>query len=150
MTAYTAFLLTNAARRSLLDRFPPLYSMVKADHITYRFGQQGFGDLFHPRAVEVIGMVDSGDGLQALIVTVNGQQYRPDGGPYHITWSLDPKKYEAVHSNQLVSRALELGFFTRIAPPVKIDVSPALITKPEEGPRTVLEFPRPPSFGPSP
>ena len=36
----------------------------------------------------VVGYAVAEDGLEALIVAVDGSTTRPDGGTYHITWSL--------------------------------------------------------------
>ena len=53
--------------------------------------------------LRVIGEADSGDGLQALVVSVDGTIRRPDGGTYHITWSLEPDRYKPVDSNTLIA-----------------------------------------------
>ncbi|MCB9991131.1 MAG: hypothetical protein H6867_07095 [Rhodospirillales bacterium] len=152
---YTAFILTKEARQALIDRFPPAYPVVKANHITHRYGADGFGDLFQPKKIEVVGMVDDGNGLQALIVTVNGEQSRPDGWPYHITWSLDPDKevpdqytfegrYESVHSNDLVTWALRLPGHRyeheKVIPPIEIQTVPALVTRNQDGKTSVKKL----------
>jgi hypothetical protein len=61
---------------------------VVADHVTL---MSGAGDMPLPtcRRGEVIGRADDGDGVKALVVSIDGSSARPDGGTYHITWSLD-------------------------------------------------------------
>lgn len=149
MDGYTAFILSAAERRRLLDLFPPRYPAVKADHVTHRYGVSGFSDLFVPVSVEITGVADDGNGLEALSVTVDGRAARPDGRFYHITWSLDPGKavpdsflsaeerekggtvYRPVHSNLLISGVMEKPqspfFFRKLHPPVRIAASPVFV-----------------------
>lgn len=89
-------------RSNLLDRFPPRYCNTIADHVTH-----GPADGSSPvpdadRAV-VIGHADDGAGVEALVVEVAGSHRRPDGGTYHITWSLEPGR-EAHESNDAIAR----------------------------------------------
>jgi len=52
---------------------------------------------------EIVGGVDDGQGLQALAVRIDGTTSRPDGGIYHITWSLDRARgREARQSNDVL------------------------------------------------
>lgn len=165
MSKFTAFTLSQETRQALLNRFPPKYATLKADHITHRFGAEDLNDLFHPKTVEITGTVDDGYGLQALVVKVNGQSNKPDGRPYHITWSLDPtkeipdelksdkerlknkaKKYKPVHSNNLLIHAMKSPGkpFTiePIEPPVPITVKPVLIDQKSATDRSITELPR--------
>src|SRR3546814_9902597 len=49
-------------------------------------------------------LVDDGEGLQALIVSIDGSTDRPDGSTYHITWSLDRSRgRKAVQSNDVIA-----------------------------------------------
>lgn len=89
MPGYTAFLLSDAIRDSLLEVFAPSFDTVKADHITHHYGAEGFDDLFIPQEICVTHYIKDPDGLEALKVTVDGKANKPDGRPYHITWSLD-------------------------------------------------------------
>jgi hypothetical protein len=100
---YTAYVLTDESREYLLKKFPPKYSKVVAHHVTVEFGVPDDTESPEPAAVKVIGEADSGDGLQALVVSVNGSTLRPDGGTYHITWSLEPDRYKPVDSNALLA-----------------------------------------------
>lgn len=36
----------------------------------------------------MVGRADDGIGVEALVVEIDGTIVRPDGGAYHITWSL--------------------------------------------------------------
>jgi len=84
----TGWKLTSDERASLLDRFPPKYENVVADHVTLRTGATAETPL--PREVEaaIVGQADDGDSLECLVVSIDGTTDRPDGSTYHITWSL--------------------------------------------------------------
>ena len=93
--------LDDAARARLLELVPPRWPVPVADHVTLRSGE------LLPAAAEIVGIgeADDGEGVQALIVTVDGTTLRPDGGTYHITWSLDRDRgRKAVESNALIGR----------------------------------------------
>jgi hypothetical protein len=102
--AYTAYVLDEQSRAALAKQFPPKYPEFVGHHVTVQFGVPR--DTAAPPAakIEVVGYADSGDGLEALVVSVNGSTTRPDGKVYHITWSLDRSKYKPVDSNALVMR----------------------------------------------
>ncbi len=103
MENYTAYILDDASRTALAERFPPKYPKFVGHHVTLSFGVPKDTEVPAPANIKVIGHADSGDGLEALVVTVNGKTERPDGKRYHITWSLDPAKYSPVDSNTLLS-----------------------------------------------
>lgn len=100
---YTAYVLTDKSRAELLQKFPPVYSDVRAHHVTLDFGVPK-GTAIPPEAtIKVVGYSNSGDGLEVLVVTVDGEMVRPDGGLYHITWSIDPtSNYKAKDSVQVL------------------------------------------------
>lgn len=100
---YTAYVLTDESREFLSEKFPPKYSKVIGHHVTVEFGVPDNTELPEDAEVKVIGEADSGDGLQALVVSVNGSAKRPDGGAYHITWSLEEDRYKPVDSNELIA-----------------------------------------------
>lgn len=102
MEAYTAYVLDDASKNILAERFPPKYPEFIGHHITVEFGVPADTDVPVPANIKVIGYKDSGDGLEALVVSVNGSTRRPDGQTYHITWSLDRSKYSPVDSNGLL------------------------------------------------
>ena len=121
---YTAYVLTEETREALLELYPPKYDKVIAEHITVDFGVPIDADLPEGDWIKVIGEADSKDGLQALVVSVDGDSRRPDGKTYHITWSLDPDKYKPVDYNELIadySKRWKLGLG------VTIDAEPTLL-----------------------
>lgn len=90
-------------RARLLERFPPVWPDVVADHVTLDAHAASGRELPPEIQAEIVGMVDDGRGLQALVVAVNGSTDRPDGGTYHITWSLDRRRgRKPVHSNAVL------------------------------------------------
>ena len=114
--------IDEAERLSLLRRFPPLWPDVVADHITLKSGVAEDEPLPDLQQAAIVGSISDGEGLQALIVVVGGHSGRPDGGTFHITWSLDRSRgREAVQSNDVIE---DLGW-RRLPEPVPIRVRPA-------------------------
>lgn len=119
---YTGYLLTEKTRNTLLAQFPAKYERVVAHHITEQFGvSSSHAPPEMPESVEVIGYIDSGDGVEGLLVEVNGTTVRPDGAKYHITWSLAEGR-KPVETNIYVNRA------TRIDP-IAIEVEPKTFSR---------------------
>lgn len=102
---YTAYVLSDESRKKLAERYPPKYSKFVGHHVTEQFGVKTGTETPEQADIEVVGYIDSQDGLEALVVAVNGSDQRPDGGTYHITWSLDPDKYSPKDSNMLIKVA---------------------------------------------
>ncbi len=112
---YTAYPLSDKVRADLAKRFPPKFPDFIGHHITHVFPvsphEESPFPLGTPATVKVIGHAEE-DGLEALVVTVDGKAKRDDTKPYHITWSLDRSKGKRpVQSNQLVARG-----FTPVEP----------------------------------
>jgi hypothetical protein len=84
--SYTGWLLPEADRDKLLRLFPPTYHDVIAHHVTLRMGAN---EVPEPTEGVIVGIVDDGNGVQALVVQIDGAINRPDGYTYHITWSVD-------------------------------------------------------------
>jgi hypothetical protein len=105
MEGYLAYELPDQARNALAKMFPPKYPEFIGHHITSAFGVSQPGELATtPAHIKVIGYVEE-DGLEALVVEVNGSKRRNDGKTYHITWSLDRSKgKKPVMSNDLIAR----------------------------------------------
>lgn len=105
MEKYIAFELSKKSRRQLAKVFPPKYPEFVGHHITYKFGVSKDVKIPSlPKVIKVIGYVDDGEGIEALIVSINGSKDRPDGNTYHITWSLDRDKgKKPVDSNKLIA-----------------------------------------------
>lgn len=104
MNNYSAYLLSDESKNLLLQRFIPKYPKIIAHHITVEHGIPNDSAPPETASLKVVGYADSGDGIEALVVSVDGTYDRPDGNIYHITWSLDPTKYSPKDSNILLSR----------------------------------------------
>ena len=108
---YTGWLVDPAEREALLARFPPRYPRVVAHHVTLKFGDetaQPPGETVG----QIVGEADDGLGVQALVVAIDGASARPDGGLFHVTWSLADGR-EARDSNDVIAA---LGWTTLDAP----------------------------------
>jgi len=112
--------LPPAERDRLLERFEPRYAELVADHVTLRFGTAEDTPLPAAHAGEIVGEVDDGAGVQALVVRIGGTTDRGDGSHYHITWSLGPGR-EAKESNDVLAATK----WQRVQPPIAIALAPA-------------------------
>lgn len=119
---YIAYELDKKSRQILAATFPPKYPEFIGHHITLRMAKKNDTNLpSMPKSVRVIGYADDGDGLEALVVEVNGKVTRPDGNAYHITWSLDRSKgKKPFHSKGLVAAGYEA------VTPIDIQAKPEL------------------------
>ena len=98
------WLLDEAERRALLQRFPPAYADVLAHHVTLKMASRPREALPPPCSAEIVGEADDGAGVQCLVVAIDGSTERPDGGAYHITWSLDRQRgRRPVDSNGVIA-----------------------------------------------
>ena len=100
----TGWKLSRACRERLLERHPPRYSRTVADHVTWRTGdaerdEQLPGDA---PAAAIVGRADDGLGVEAYVVAIDGDTRRPDGGTWHVTWSLGQGR-EATGSNDVIA-----------------------------------------------
>lgn len=84
--------LDRTERETLLVRFPPSWPVVIADHITLDAHPRCGDPLPKQTTAKIIGSVDDGDGLQAMVVAIDESTERPDGNIFHITWSLDRER----------------------------------------------------------
>src|SRR3546814_5391150 len=69
----TGWKLDRNVRAQLLERFPPTWPDVIADHVTLQAGASANEPLPAQEAAEIVGKVDDGEGLQALIVSIDGR-----------------------------------------------------------------------------
>jgi hypothetical protein len=107
-------------RQLLLAQFPPRYADVIADHVTLKTNSER-EELPGPVAAAIVGRADDDDGLECLVVTINGTTDRPDGSTFHITWSLDKSKgREARESNDVLK---ERGW-TSLGTAIPIELEP--------------------------
>lgn len=113
--------LDRSEREQLLRRFAPRYADVVADHVSLKSEAEN-DPLPDPVEAEMIGHVDDGNGLECMVVTINGTTDRPDGSIFHITWSLDKTKgRQARESNNL----LKNRGWTSFDQPVPVLLEPA-------------------------
>ena len=90
-------------RQRLLARFAPRWPDVIADHVTLDAKADVRTPLPSSVSAQIVGEFDDGEGLQALVVAVDGSTDRPDGSTYHITWSLDRSRgRKPVESNDVI------------------------------------------------
>lgn len=88
-------------RAELLQQFPPTYGNVDADHVTLTVRTADDSALPSETHGEIVGRTDDGQGVEALVVRIDGTTDRPDGSTYHITWSLEDGR-EAKESNDVL------------------------------------------------
>lgn len=91
-----------AQRKELLQQFPPRYAEVVADHVTLKAKVTGDAELPGEVTAEIVGRIDDGKGVEAMVVHIDGDTDRPDGSTYHITWSLGPGR-RAKESNDVIA-----------------------------------------------
>ncbi len=114
------WLLDETDRDTVLARFTPAWPDVIAHHVT--LASKSTDPLPTATAGEIVGHVNDGEGLQALVVAIEGSTDRPGGGTYHITWSLDKARgREAKQSNDVLR---ERGF-DRLDAPIPIRLIPS-------------------------
>ena len=98
----TGWKLSRDDRDMLLERFPPKYENVIADHVTLRVGATPQTPLpRQPGSARIVGRADDGESLECMVVEIDGTTDRPDGSTYHITWSLGPGR-KARESNDVL------------------------------------------------
>ena len=120
----TGWKLDRAEREALLARFPPRWPDVDADHVTLWASASGRATEPPPDPVSaaIVGHVEDGVGLEAMVVRLNGTTDRPDGSVFHITWSLDKAAGRSAWQSNAVLR--ERGW-TAWAEPVPITLTGA-------------------------
>lgn len=99
----TGWKLDRDQRAALLARHPPRYAQVVADHVTLLANHAGGATAVPPEPAgeaRIVGRADDGLGVEAMVVAIDGSTRRPDGGTWHVTWSLAegraPKESNAV------------------------------------------------------
>lgn len=109
-------------RSRLLERFPPSWPDVIADHVTLMSSTAKQAASATADRGVVVGHVNDGRGLEALVVEIDGTTIRPDGSTYHITWSIDRARGRKPKDSNPV--LVELGW-TRLDAPIAIGLTPA-------------------------
>jgi len=116
----TGWKLPESERAPLLERFPPKYENVVADHVTLRVGATPATPLPRKPEARIVGRADDADSLECLVVELDGTTDRPDGSTYHITWSLGPGR-KARESNDVLR---DQGW-DWIDAPIPVELKPA-------------------------
>lgn len=159
--SFTALFLTKESRAKLLERFAPQFPDIKLDHLTIQYPAHDDRSLFDPQSICVTGYITDGNGLEALIAEVDGQQFRNDGQPWHITLSCDSARrvpdnlklddddadqvYKPKHSNTLIKHALNHTKpydIEHLETPITISAKPKFIG-PKSGFQSSPESPEP-------
>ena len=102
----TGWKLDPSRRAVLLERHRPSYPRVVADHVTFKSGDEARGAQIPDPATRAVGRADDGEGVEAYVVAIGGDTARPDGGTWHITWSLGQGR-EARESNDVLASGWE-------------------------------------------
>lgn len=109
--------LDPAQRKQLLTDHPPRYDTAVADHVTLKpYNLTPSADV----KAAIVGRTDDDQGVEAMVVTIDGSVDRPDGSTYHITWSLDEGR-QARESNDV----LKQRGWQELDHPVPITLTPA-------------------------
>jgi hypothetical protein len=117
------WLINPKTREALLIRYPPTYPNIVAHHVTLSSGIASDAGIPEHTRGKIVGRVDDGHGVDALIVEIGGTTDRPGGGTYHITWSLDrAANREARESNDAIA---QLGWRS-VSEPEEIELMPAI------------------------
>ncbi len=116
---YVAYNLTAESRAMLLEKFPPLYANVVCHHVTIIPTVDEPETLPAPARLRVVGYSCDLTGLEALIVHVDDQLHRPDGGVFHVTHSLAEGRAK-VESNDVIEK---FGW-TALAEAIAVDAIP--------------------------
>lgn len=116
----TGWKLPRDERERLLERFPPKYAEVIADHVTLRVGALPDTPLPRKSGARVVGRADDGSSLECLVVEMDGTTDRPDGSTYHITWSLGAGRRARESNDMLRDRGWE-----PIPAPISVELEPA-------------------------
>lgn len=115
---YVGWLLPQTERDVLLSLFPARFSRLIAHHCTWKFGVSADEPLPLSRWGCIVGESVDPDGVQALVLSMNGGETRPDGNPLHITWSLADHR-KPVQSNKVIKE-----FGVRDVEPVMVQLVP--------------------------
>lgn len=114
--------LDAAERETLLAQFAPRYERVVADHVTLRPGVDASSALPPASTGVIVGRSDDGQGVEAMVVQVDGSVVRPDGSTYHITWSLADGR-RPVESNDVIAKHR----WEPLDAPVPVQLVPAVL-----------------------
>ncbi|NUT01707.1 MAG: hypothetical protein HOP96_12115 [Sphingomonas sp.] len=112
------WLLADDDREKLLQQFPPRFEKTVAHHVTLQTNAEREPE---PREVKaaIVGRTDDGQGVEAMVVAIDGTTDRPDGSTYHITWSLGDGR-RARESNDVI----KARGWQKLDPPIAVKLQP--------------------------
>jgi len=116
----TGWKLPRDERVQLLERFPPKYQNVIADHVTLRVDATQSTPLPRKPEARIVGVADDGRSLECLVVELDGTTDRPDGSTYHITWSFGPGRGARQSNDVLRERGWQ-----PLPAPIDVELEPA-------------------------
>ena len=118
---YTCWMLSQNAKTQITNLFGQAHPDLIGNHVTYMFGKDAV--LPKEAKINLIGHCVT-DKVECFVVEVDGSMVRPDGGIYHLTWSLDKSKgAKPVDSN----KAIESNGFVHLDSPIAIKTQPELV-----------------------
>ena len=119
---YTGYEIEAGSRQKLASLFPPKYPNFMGHHITEAFGIKDGSVPEQPQKFTVVAHIDNGEDVEGFVVEVDGSSDRPDGGTYHLTWSIDRSNgAKPVHTNNHISEAKPIR-------PIEIDATAKFFT----------------------
>lgn len=98
----TGWKLDRRQRDELLRQYPPRYATVVADHVTLKAQENSEAAPPPIGTARIVGRADDQCGVEAMVVEIDGGTTRPDGGTWHITWSLAEGR-RARESNDVIA-----------------------------------------------
>ena len=100
------WLLAEDDREKLLEQFEPRYEKTVAHHVTLK--TDAASEPLPPEVrAQIVGSTDDDEGVQAMVVAIDGTTDRPDGSTYHITWSLGEGRRARESNDVLKERGWE-------------------------------------------
>jgi hypothetical protein len=115
------WLVDEDQRELLLARFPPAYAQVVAHHVTLKPRVAPDTPLPQEPGARIVGRADDGLGVEAMVVELDGSIQRPDGGTYHVTWSLAPSRKPRESNDVIHAKG-----WVRLDEPVPVQLHPAV------------------------
>ena len=97
--------------------FDPLYERIILEHITYQYPDDRKAPPVF--SAEIVGELHD-DGVQAVVVKINGSWTRPDGKIFHVTYSLS-NGHKPAESNILIKR-FGVKNINIIEPPIELTI----------------------------
>jgi hypothetical protein len=92
----------------LRRRIPPKYIGIMMPHCTLSFHTHRHAALPAAANGRIYGRVDDGIGVEALLISIDGEKSRPDGKLFHITWSLAKGRKPRESNDVIKSRSYDL------------------------------------------